>query len=132
MSRPAIRDQRSAGFFDELGAGQLLLRCCIPHGHLSAPDVMSCADCGTSELVWTAAKGNGEVVSWTAIHSRPDEAGQTSVTAFAGVVELVEGVWVLARLVQVDGAPSIGDPVILTVLATDGEPVYAFRPTEGA
>jgi uncharacterized OB-fold protein len=127
MGAEAIRDERSAPFFDALADGQLLIRRCLPHGHLSAPEVMFCAECASPELEWTDARGDGEVITWTALHSRPDEAGVSPVTAHIGIVELTEGPWLLARLLAGDaGRVRSGAPVKLEVIHV-GEPVYAFR-----
>ncbi len=124
----AIRDERSAEFFDALAEGQVVIRRCVPHAHLSAPDVMFCSECHTRDLEWVPAEGDGTVVSWTAIHGRPDETGSTSVTAYVGLVELTEGPWLLARLLVEDPADlHIGVEVQVRVLATDGEPIYAFQ-----
>jgi uncharacterized OB-fold protein len=132
MSPAAIRDERSAEFFDALADGRLLIRRCVPHGHPSSPDVMFCAECGNPGLEWVQAQGDGKVVSWTAIHGRPDETGATMVNVFVGLVELIEGPWLLARLlVDDEGDLCIGADVVLSVLATDGEPIYAFRLSGG-
>jgi len=127
----AVRDERSAEFFDALAAGRLLIRRCLPDAHLSAPDVMFCAECGTPALEWVEAQGDGKLVSWTAIHGRPDETGATRVNVFVGLVELAEGPWLLARLlVDDEDAPRIGAGAVLSVYATEGEPIYAFRLSE--
>jgi uncharacterized OB-fold protein len=127
MSAPAIRDERSAPFFDALRDGRLLLWRCRPHGHISAPEVMFCAECDANDLEWTDAAGTGSIVSWTALHSRPDDAGATTVTAHVGLVELVEGPWLLARLMSHDADQvRTGAAVELQVIDA-GEPIYAFR-----
>jgi uncharacterized OB-fold protein len=130
VSAAAVRDERSAPFFDALADGRLLIRRCVPHGHLSAPDVMFCAECGSADLDWADASGEGHIVTWTAIHGRPDETGVSAVNAVVGIVELVEGPWLLAPLLCDDGAePRVGAGVVLGVLDGDGEPIPAFRPS---
>jgi uncharacterized OB-fold protein len=125
---PATRDARSAAFFDALGQGILLLRRCVPHGHLGAPETQFCTGCGSPSLEWAAARGTGHVVAWTAIHARPDESGTTRVNVIAGIVELDEGPWLRARLLAVDLATvRSGAKVTLEIIQTDGEPIYAFR-----
>lgn len=125
---PATRDARSAPFFDALGNGVLLLRRCTRHGHLSAPEVGFCAWCGSSDLAWIPARGTGRVVTWTAIHTRPDETGATSVSVIAGIVELEEGPWLRARLLAADPATVASDAAVtLEILPTEAEPIYAFR-----
>lgn len=126
MTAQALRDERSAAFFDALAEGRLLLRRCVPHGHISAPEVMFCAQCDSPDLEWTEATGTGELASWTATHSRPDETGDTTVTAYIGLVELAEGPWLLARLMTDDGdRVRTGAAVTLAVIEA-GEPIYAF------
>jgi hypothetical protein len=129
---PATRDAQSAPFFDALGAGVLLLRRCVPHGHLSAPEVLFCTGCESSSLEWAPARGAGHVVSWTAIHTRPDESGATRISVIVGIVELDEGPWLRARLLAADPAPEMnrvrsGARAVLEIIETEGEPIYAFR-----
>ena len=127
---PAVRDARSAPFFDALGRGSLLLRRCLRHGHVSAPEVMFCAACGDPGLEWAPARGRGHVVTWTAIHSRPDGSGNTEVSVVVGIVELDEGPWLRARLLADDpAAVRSGDRVSLEIMKGAGEPIYAFRVT---
>jgi uncharacterized OB-fold protein len=126
---PATRDARSAAFFDALGEGILVLRRCVQHGHLGAPEIQFCSGCGSPSLEWAAARGTGHVVTWTAIHTRPDESGTTRVSVIAGIVELDEGPWLRARLLAADpAAVCSGAKVILEIIQTDEEPIYAFRP----
>ena len=125
---PATRDARSASFFGALGDGVLLLRRCAPHGHLSAPEAGFCAECGSCDLTWVPARGAGHVVTWTAIHTRPDETGATTAGVIVGLVELEEGPWLRARLIAADPATvRSGAAVTLEIVATEGEPIYAFR-----
>jgi uncharacterized OB-fold protein len=127
---PATRDAQSAAFFDALGEGILLLRRCVPHGHLGAPETLFCAGCGSPSLEWVKAGGAGQVVSWTAIHTRPDSSGATRVAVLVGIVELDEGPWLRARLLAADpAAVRSGARVALEVVRTEDEPIYAFRLT---
>jgi uncharacterized protein len=124
----ATRDAQSARFFDALRDGVLLLRRCVPHGHLSAPETVLCTECGSPSLDWVPARGTGRVVSWTATYARPDESGTARVTAVAGIVELQEGPWLRAGLLPADPAlMRSGAAVILEIAETAGEPVYTFR-----
>ena len=129
MTTPATRDARSGPFFDALARGTLLLRRCVPHGHISAPEVLFCAECSSADLDRVPARGTGHVVTWTATHTRPDESGRTSVIAFLGIVELDEGPWLRARLLPADPAGPVrsGAAVALEIMETEGEAVYAFR-----
>lgn len=128
---PAVRDARSAEFFDALGRGALLLRRCTPHGHLSAPEVLLCASCGSGALDWSVAAGTGHLVSWTAVHSRPGPSGPAGPVVLAGIVELDEGPWLRARLLTGDStAIRTGARVQLRIHRGAGEPVPAFELSE--
>jgi uncharacterized protein len=131
---PAVRDERSAPFFDALRQGSLLLRRCLARGHVSAPEVTFCAVCGDAGLDWATARGGGHIVTWTAIHSRPDESGRTQVSVIVGIVELDEGPWLRARLLPDDTALAgdsvavrSGARVTLEIITGEAEPIYAFR-----
>jgi uncharacterized OB-fold protein len=125
---PAARDAQSAAFFDALGQGFLLLRRCVPHGHLGAPETLFCTGCGSPSLEWAKARGTGHVVSWTAIHTRPDDSGATRVSVLVGIIELDEGPWLRARLLAADPASvRSGARVTMEVIQTGDEPICAFR-----
>jgi len=124
----ATRDAQSARFFDALRDGVLLLRRCVPHGHLSAPETLLCTECASPSLDWAPACGAGRVVTWAAPYTRPDESGIARVSAVVGIVELQEGPWLRTRLLPADTARMrSGAAVILEIAETAGEPVYAFR-----
>jgi uncharacterized OB-fold protein len=88
---PVARDSETDAFFNGTARGELLLRTC-PSGHWSEPEVECCTTCGAVDLAWSASSGNGRVVSWSVVHSRPDGDRPPALRVIA-VVELQEGPW---------------------------------------
>ncbi|HEY5856952.1 MAG TPA: zinc ribbon domain-containing protein [Aldersonia sp.] len=109
----ARRDEASGEWFDGLAEGRLLLRSC-PHGHASRPEVLACDVCGSADLGWTPAEGRGTVVALATDHSG-------GVATLLGIIELVEGPWLITRI---EGRPlARGEAaVVRVVFPVEGEP----------
>ncbi|MCU1600468.1 MAG: hypothetical protein JWO22_1177 [Frankiales bacterium] len=124
---PVSRNDETAAFFDGTARGELLLRTC-PSGHWSEPEAACCTTCGVTDLSWSASKGTGRVVSWSAVHGRPRDDGSADRRVIA-VVELDEGPWWWTALQDVE-QPSEGlrVQVAFTVPAEDSETVPYFVP----
>ena len=106
MSGPAFpaveRDEASEPFFAAAARGQLLVRRCPSDGVMLGPQARTCPDCGGAELEWAAASGRGALVSWAVVHQVPVPALAAAVPYLTAVVELAEGPWLMARLVDAD------------------------------
>ena len=126
LSGTARRDERSAPWFDALATGTLLIHRCRTCDHHSRPDAVSCPACQSEDLAWVPAGGGGAVVCLIHDHSGDE-------TLLLGLVELDEGPWVHARLVDSAGATA-GSRVRLVVLppdGIDGEHVPGFTTVDG-
>lgn len=120
----AERDDRTGPWFDALADGVLVLRRCGRCRHWNRPDTTTCPACHGEDLGWTPAAGTGLVVSRIVDHLGVREGLPPVVL---GLVELDEGPWLHARLLD---DPHIGDRVALVVLTGEAsEPVPAFRAT---
>ncbi|MDA3630440.1 OB-fold domain-containing protein [Saccharopolyspora sp. WRP15-2] len=126
---PVTRDAASAPFFDGTARGELLLRRCEDCSSISAPDVECCSVCGSTRLTWTPARGTAKVVTWTVVHGRSPVDGEPT-RIVAGLVELDEGPWLYARLVDI--APEDVTTELALVVGFDhaegSETVPVFRP----
>lgn len=91
------RDDDSADFYDGTADGTLLLRRCVHCGQVSAPAVTQCPHCDSTELDWAPAAGTGTLISWAIPR---DRAG--AVLAIAGLVEMAEGPWLRARIIDAE------------------------------
>jgi uncharacterized protein len=96
MSTRISRDEASAAFFDGTANGELLLRQCRSCGRFSPPQVSQCLYCESTSLDWQPAAGTATLISWAIPHDRSGTA-----IAVAGLVELTEGPWLPARIVDV-------------------------------
>ncbi|SCC64340.1 MULTISPECIES: Zn-ribbon domain-containing OB-fold protein [Rhodococcus] len=123
-ARPlALRDERSAEYFDSLARGVLQVRRCRSCEHLSPPAAQSCSRCHGDSLAWTATAGRGHVVVTVVDRT---VAGEPQVVGF---IELDEGPWIAARILGADGAVPAGAAVTMVITApagSQGEPVPAF------
>ena len=130
MTFAIARDEASAAFFDAAAEGTLLLRRCPTCGEVFAPHQARCAD--GSELSWEPSAGRGTLVSW-AVDPLPAVDEQLATPAGGtclGLVELAEGPWLHAAIVDVD--PAVlheGEALqVRFVRPGGGEPVPAFAP----
>jgi uncharacterized OB-fold protein len=114
---------------------------CRKCGVLSVPPRPICIRCHGSEMEWVEMKGKGKLVAFTCIAIGPpfmiQEGYDRKHPYVSGVVELEEGVRVVARIEGVDGNKpetiKIGVPVKVEFLHRgEGESAMtflAFRPS---
>ena len=124
-ARPlALRDERSAEYFDSLARGFLQVRRCRSCEHLSPPAAQSCSRCHGDSLEWTATAGHGHVVATVVDHA---VAGEPQVVGF---IELDEGPWIAARILGADDAVPADTAATMVITqpttGSQGEPVPAF------
>ena len=114
---------------------------CRQCGALSVPPRSVCIKCYGSEMEWVKIKGRGKLAAFTCISIGPPfmrkEGYDRKHPYVSGVVELEEGVKVVARIEGVDGSKPesirIGTPVKAEFLhRSEGEKsttFLAFRPS---
>jgi uncharacterized OB-fold protein len=113
---------------------------CKKCGVLSVPPRSICIKCYGSEMEWVEMKGKGKLVAFTCIAIGPPfmirEGYDRKHPYVSGVVELEEGVKVVARIEGVDGSKPetirIGTPLKVEFLhrgeAADLTTFLVFRP----
>ena len=106
---PMERDAKSAEFFDAAARDQLVIRTCDRCAQSLPPEAAVCTTCGHAELSWAPTTGLAKLVSWTVVHRAPNRFFETLVPYTVGIVELVEGPWLYARVES--AAPSAGMPL---------------------
>lgn len=95
---PVCGDELTEQFYAHCARGELRIqRCdhCDAWRHL--PRYM-CAQCGSPEWRWERASGNGRLFSWTVTHQPLHPAFVDAVPYVVAVVELDEGVRLVAAL----------------------------------
>jgi hypothetical protein len=115
-----LRDDDSAEFFDGTARGDLMIKQCDICGHCLRPDAIACSQCHGATLSWTTSSGRGSLVSWIVVHGN-----EPSVV---GLVEVEEGPWFHARLVDGDTAAlSVGDAFEVDFEQAGAERIPVFR-----
>lgn len=114
---------------------------CRNCGTLFVPPRAICIECCSSELEWIEMKGKGKLTAYTCIAIGPPfmakEGYDRKHPYVSGVVELEEGVKVVARIEGVDGSKpetiKIGTPLKVEFLhrgeGKDLTTFLAFRPS---
>jgi uncharacterized protein len=134
---PAVeRDEASAEFFAAAARGELLVQACARSGDVLGPEARTCPSCGSTDLAPAAASGRGTVISWAVVHQAPVPQLAAAVPYVTAVVELAEGPWLMARLVDCDGIElRVGTPVAACFVPSGeagagpaGEILVAFAP----
>lgn len=124
-----------------LSENKLMGSRCRQCGALSVPPRSVCIKCYVSEMEWVKINGRGKLVAFTCIAIGPPfmikEGYDRKHPYVSGVVELEEGVKVVARIEGVDGSKPetirIGTPLKVEFLhRSEGEnstTFLAFRPS---
>ena len=121
-STPAVRDESDC-YLDGLTGGVLRIRECSDCGHLGPPAAATCRRCFSTNLRWIDSAGVGIVVAAIVDHRVPD--GPRVLV----LVELDEGPWIMAQLLDTQSAPPSDTLVHLHVRtseAAEADPVPAF------
>lgn len=129
---PAVeRNAASAEFFDAAARGELLVQS-GPTGVVLGPEVRTCPETGSADLTKIVASGRGSLVTWVVVHQAPIPALARAVPYVSAVVELIEGPWLMVRLVDVDGVQlRVGMPVEVSFVQSGdshGEITYEMLP----
>ena len=116
-------------FWEFIKAGEFKTTRCRSCGSLHFPPVADCPDCGSSEMVWSELKGNGELEAFTHIIARPTSFQNREPYTIA-VVNLIDGIKILAWLKGADITEvEVGMKVhIKAGKSPDGDPTYWFEP----
>jgi uncharacterized OB-fold protein len=108
-----------------LAEGRFILQHCKQCSACRFSPALVCATCGSSELAWQEASGQGTVYSTTTVRERE---GSYDVS----LVDLAEGARMMSRVEGVDPQQvRIGMKVVARIVQ-EPEPVVVFTPVEGA
>jgi uncharacterized OB-fold protein len=117
--RPVISHD-TAFFWEGTAAGELRIQHCPSCDTLRHPPGPMCPSCGADKPDYVVACGRGTVFSFV-VHHAPKVPGKTLPFVVA-LVELEEGVRMIAELVEVDPATvAIDMPVTLALTKIDDE-----------
>lgn len=113
------RTDASDDFFTAAAEGVLLLRRCSECGRLRGPQEAHCWSCHAIAHHRVPAAGEGRLVNWSVVHRPPSP--ELEAPYLVGLVETVEGPWVLTRVLGDLGRPvTSGERVRLTTTPCAG------------
>lgn len=113
MQRPLpIPTPESTAFWDGCMAGELRIQKCKDClSHQFYPRIF-CSKCGSTKIEWVRAEGRGSIYTWTVMRRPPSEAFAADVPYILALVQLPEGVRMMARITGCDtSAVRAGMPV---------------------
>ncbi|UCZ62495.1 Zn-ribbon domain-containing OB-fold protein [Mycolicibacterium phocaicum] len=96
-----VRDDRSAPFFDAAARDQLVTKRCSQCSQWLGLEARTCPSCGGFNLTWEPVLGSGRLITWSIVAAPPSPVFADQVPFAVGYVELDEGPWVNARIVDV-------------------------------
>jgi uncharacterized OB-fold protein len=110
--------------------GRLVFQRCQECGTLRHPPRVLCVQCGSDRVSWVPSAGQGTIFSWTVTHQAPHPAFAGQVPYAVVVVELEEGVRIVASLRELSLENlELGLPVeVLLEEAAEGVPLPYARP----
>ena len=124
-ARPLPRmDGMHGDFYRECARqGRLVFQRCEACGTLRHPPRVLCAECSSDQVSWVPSEGRGTIFSWTVTHQAPHPAFAGQVPYAVVVVELEEGVRIVASLRDLDPAQLELDLPVEVVLEEVSEDV---------
>lgn len=127
-----IPDPVTRPFWDSVKAHAARVQRCGGCGKFVYYPRALCPGCGSGDLAWTPITGRGVVHAFTIPHRHPNPAFAARAPYVIVLVELEEGVRMMANLVEVEPTPEavrIGMPVELVYDDVSDEiTLPAFRP----
>jgi len=123
---PTDADDPGAGFWEATRNRRLVVQTCEACGHRQHYPRPLCLACGGTSLWFAAAAGTATVVSHTTVARAPFEGLEPPYVI--AIVELAEGVRMLARIVDADGVECDGPVAVAWAPLPDGRHLPVFRP----
>lgn len=120
-------DGLNGEFYTLAATGKIHLQRCSGCGHIQHPPRHRCRACLSEDLAWVRTDGMGTLYSWTTTYFAYDRGWAPAVPYCTGVVELPEGVRLIAAMgmgieprldmpVQVVTAPTGEGHVLLSII----------------
>jgi uncharacterized OB-fold protein len=131
---PEPDDDLVAAFWDHCRERRLSFQRCAACGRWRHLPRHRCAACGSSQWTWEESSGCGRIFSWTVTHQPLVRGFPEAVPYAVVVVELEEGVRMVAGLRELAPAALELDLPVEVVFETAGEGAELpfFRPRKGA
>ena len=122
----------SAPYWEGCREGKFLLQKCSACGTYQFYPRALCSACGSSEIAWAEASGQGEVVSFTVMQQAISPGYKDDVPYVVAIIRLAEGPTMMSNVVGCDpDAAAIGMPVTVGFKKySDAVTVPVFSPAK--
>ncbi|MXW50482.1 MAG: Zn-ribbon domain-containing OB-fold protein [Gammaproteobacteria bacterium] len=114
-------------FRQGLEAGKFMTTACASCGALTFPPKQHCPDCWSDDMNWTELSGQGILYARTTIHAAATQF-RDEVPFSVGIVDLEEGVRLVAGLIDDPDRIKNGDAIRLVILSYEDGLLFAARP----
>ena len=113
-------------FWDALAGGRLISTHCRQCGRVSFPPKPLCRSCWSEDIDWIDLPSSGTLYSFTRVHVVP-RAFLTDALYDIGIVDLLNGVRLMCRLLNAGPDTEIGSSVRMVSAIYDDGPLFAAR-----
>jgi len=114
-------------FIEGLQHRKLLLPWCKTCGNVHFYPRSACPHCWSEDYEWRNAKGTGTIHSFTIVRANPPTEFVGALPYAIAIVDLDEGVRMLANIVDWERGIEIGDQVKVTFVQRAAGLIHAFR-----
>lgn len=114
-------------FWSALAQGYFEVSQCTACEHLSFPPKGHCPQCGAGQVTWRRLSGQGTLYSKTTQYAGASQF-QAELPCTLAIVDTVEGVRILTRLLETTPEPMLDQAVELVILRYLDGPLFAARP----
>ncbi len=111
-------------FWSRLAVGEFASTKCTRCERLMFPPRQYCPVCWSKDMQWTNLSGLGKLYARTTIHAAPDMF-QKQVPYSVGIIDLLEGIRLIATVIDEGEKISIDDSVQVLVLSYNDGPLFA-------
>lgn len=119
----------NASYWEGTAKGELRVQHCSKCDALFRFTHPRCPECWAGELDWKVAKGTGTLATYSVLHVAPFEAFEGSLPYVLALIDLDEGVRMMANIVECAPADvKIGMKLSVIYEDRDGVALPQFRP----
>jgi uncharacterized OB-fold protein len=113
-------------FWSKLSTGEFTTTQCQECNHLMFPPREHCSVCWSNDMQWVSLSGKGKLYARTTIHAAPD-IFRNQVPYSVGIIDLDEGLRLIATIVDEEKQISNDESVQLLVLSYEDGPLFAVH-----
>lgn len=113
-------------FWDNLATGEFKTTICQTCNRLMFPPRQHCSACWSKQMQWVTLSGKGKLYARTTVHAAADTF-QPQVPFSVGIVDLQEGIRLIASILDEPDHINNDDDIDLVVLQYDDGALFAVR-----